>query len=185
VELGFKFYPKGYVPQYVENSEGVGRNQDLDIPANTDNARSEGYFTLTKPARVLSFQPHMHNRGKAMCVEAIYPPTGTPTTGNTQQQNRVETLSCVDRYQFAWHVNYHYDDDVQPLLPAGTILHVIGWHNNTAANKFNPDPDNLVTYGARTIDDMSFAWMSWYYISDEEYKQQVEARQAKNKNASN
>jgi hypothetical protein len=97
----------------------------------------------------------------------------------------VETLSCVDRYQFAWHVNYHYDDDVQPLLPAGTVLHVIGWHNNTVANKFNPDPDNLVTYGARTVDDMSFAWMSWYYLSDEEYKQQVETRNAKNKNTSN
>ena len=186
VEVGLKFYPKGYVPKYIENSEGVGRNQDLDIPANTDNTRSEGYFTLTKPARILSFQPHMHNRGKSMCVEAIYPPTGTPATGNTQQQNRVETLSCVDKYQFAWHVNYHYEDDVQPLLPAGTVLHVIGIHNNTAANKFNPDPDNLVTYGARTIDDMSFAWMSWYYLSDAEYKQQVEARQAaKSKTTSN
>src|SRR5712691_10383005 len=185
VELGLRFYPKGYVPQYVENSEGVGRNQDLDIPANTDNVRSDGYFTLTRPARVLSFQPHMHNRGKAMCVEAIYPPTGSPATGNTQQQNRVETLSCVDRYQFAWHVVYLYDDDAQPLLPAGTVLHVIGWHNNTAANKFNPDPDNLVTYGQRTIDDMSFAWMSWYYLSDQEYKEQVEARQAKIKNTGN
>jgi len=70
---------------------------------------------------------------------------------------------------------------VQPLLPAGTVLHVVGIHNNTAANKFNPDPDNLVTYGALTIDDMSFAWMSWYYLSDAEYKQQVDARQAKNK----
>jgi hypothetical protein len=121
----------------------------------------------------------MHNRGKAMCVEAIYPPTNTPAAGNTQQQSRVETLSCVDRYQFAWHVVYLYDDDEQPLLPAGTVLHVIGWHNNTAANKFNPDPDNLVTYGQRTIDDMSFAWMSWYYLTDEEYKQQVEARKAR------
>ena len=60
---------------------------------------------------------------------------------------------------------------------------MVGIHNNTAANKFNPDPDNLVTYGARTIDDMSFAWMSWYYLSDAEYKQQVETRQAsKSKN---
>jgi len=185
VELGLKFYPKGYVPKFVENSEGVGRNQDLDIPANTDNVRSEGYFTLTRPARLLSFQPHMHNRGKAMCVEAIYPPTGTPATGNTQQQNKVETLSCVDRYQFAWHVVYLYDDDVQPLVPAGTVLHVIGIHNNTAANKFNPDPDNLVTYGARTIDDMSFAWMSWYYLSDQEYKEQLEARNAKTSKSSN
>ena len=26
---------------------------------------------------------------------------------------------------------------------------------------------------------MSFAWMSWYYLSDAEYKQQLEERQAK------
>jgi len=70
-------------------------------------------------------------------------------------------------------------------VPAGTVLHVIGIHNNTAANKFNPDPDNLVTYGARTIDDMSFAWMSWYYLSDQEYKQELEARNAKINKSSN
>lgn len=139
--------------------------------------RADGYFTLTKPARLLSFQPHMHNRGKAMCVEAIYPPTGNASVGNAQ--NKVETLSCVDRYQFAWHIVYHYEEDMQPLLPAGTILHVTGWHNNTAANKFNPDPEQLVTYGQRTVDDMSFAWMQWYYLSDEEFKQQVEARKSK------
>ena len=90
------------------------------------------------------------------------------------------------RYQFAWHVNYHYEDDVQPLLPAGTVLHVIGIHNNTAANKFNPDPDNLVTYGARTIDDMSFAWMSWYYLSDAGVQAAGRsAADAKTKNTSN
>lgn len=177
VELGLKFYPKGYVPRYVEETQGVGGNNDLDIPPNADNVRADGYFTLTKPARLLSFQPHMHNRGKAMCVEAIYPPTGSSSTGNTQ--NKVETLSCVDRYQFAWHIVYHYEEDMQPLLPAGTILHVTGWHNNTAANKFNPDPEQLVTYGQRTVDDMSFAWMQWYYLSEEEFKQQVEARKAK------
>ena len=59
-----------------------------------------------------------------------------------------------------------------------------GWHNNTSTNKFNPDPDNLVTYGQRTIDDMSFAWMSWYYLSDQEYQKQLEARNAKNKSVS-
>src|SRR5207247_10160555 len=84
VALGFKFYPKGYVPKFVEISEHAGDQPDLDIPANTNDVRSEGYTTLTKPARILSFQPHMHNRGKAQCMEAIYP-------GGRQ----VETLSCV------------------------------------------------------------------------------------------
>ena len=94
---------------------------------------------------------------------------------------KVETLSCVDRYQFAWHVVYTYAEDQQPLLPAGTVLHTIGIHNNTSSNRFNPDPDNLITYGQRTIDDMSFAWMSWYALSDEEFAAQVKERAEKNK----
>ena len=70
---------------------------------------------------------------------------------------------------------------LQSLLPAGTMLHVISWHNNTASNRFNPDPEALVTYGQRTIDEMGFAWVRYYNLSDEEFKQQVEARKAKQK----
>jgi mono/diheme cytochrome c family protein len=175
VELGLKFYPRGYKPEFTVDITPVG-GADLDIPPNTDNVRADGYFTLTRPTRVLSFQPHMHNRGKAMCVEAIYPGTGGP---NIQSGDRVEPLSCVDRYQFAWHIAYHYEEDVQPLLPAGTILHVIGWHNNTASNRFNPDPDQLVTFGQRTVDDMSFAWMKFIYLTEDQYKEQVAQRKAR------
>jgi hypothetical protein len=174
VALALKLYPKGYVPKYVEVSEHVGDNNDLDIPPNADNVRSDGYTTLTKPARILSFQPHMHNRGKAQCMEAIYP-----------GGKKVETLSCVSNYQFAWHIVYLYKEDEQPLLPAGTTLHVTSWHNNSTSNRFNPDPDNLVTFGQRTIDDMAFAWVSYYYLSDDDYKQQVDARKAKKVAAGN
>ena len=166
--LGLKFYPKGYTPKYIETTEKLGDPKDLDIPPNADNARFDGYQTLTKPARLLSFQPHMHNRGKASCMEAIYP-----------GGHKVEMLSCVSRYQFAWHLVYLYEDDEQPLLPAGTILHFISWYDNSRANRFNPDPDNLITYGQRTIDEMGGAWVSYYSLSDAEYKQQVEARKTK------
>jgi hypothetical protein len=168
VALGLKFYPKGYVPTHEELTQRIGNTNDLDIPPNTDNVRTDAYTMLTKPARILSFQPHMHNRGKAQCMEAIYP-----------GGQKVETLSCVSKYQFAWHLVYLYADDEQPLLPAGTMLHVISWHNNTSSNRFNPDPDSLVTYGQRTIDEMGFAWVSYYNLTDEEFKQQVEARKTK------
>jgi len=168
VALGLSLYPKGYKPKYLETTEKVGDPKDLDIPANTDNVRFDGYQTLAKPARLLSFQPHLHNRGKASCMEAIYP-----------GGHKVETLSCVNRYQFAWHLVYLYDEDDQPLLPAGTILHISSWYDNSPGNKFNPDPDNLITYGQRTVDEMGGAWISYYYLSDDEYKQQVDARKKK------
>ncbi|MCU1336725.1 MAG: hypothetical protein JWO19_2306 [Bryobacterales bacterium] len=168
VALGLTLYPKGYKPKYIETTEKVGDPKDLDIPPNTDNVRFDGYQTLAKPARLLSFQPHLHNRGKASCMEAIYP-----------GGHKVETLSCVNKYQFAWHLVYLYEEDDQPLLPAGTILHISSWYDNSPGNKFNPDPDNLITYGQRTIDEMGGAWISYYYLSDDEYKQQVDARKKK------
>jgi len=72
VALGLKFYPKGYVPKHVISSTTVSV-AEIDLRPNTDNVRSDGYLTLVKSARLLSFQPHMHNRGKAECLEAIYP----------------------------------------------------------------------------------------------------------------
>lgn len=165
VALGLTFYPVGYLPQHVISSTTVSAPQ-VDIRPHTDNIRSDGYLVLKKAARLLSFQPHMHNRGKAECLEAIYP------TGRT------EMLSCA-RFRFNWHINYVYSDDAAPLLPAGTVLHSIMWHDNTAANPFNPDPDAQITYGQRTIDEMASAWISWYYMSDEDLKKEIEARRAR------
>jgi hypothetical protein len=164
VKLGLKFYPKGYVPNHVISSTTVSAPQ-VDLRPHTDNVRSDGYLTLKKAARLLSFQPHMHNRGKAECLEAIYP------------NGKVETLSCA-RFRFNWHLNYVYRDDAAPLLPAGTVLHSIMWHDNTRNNPFNPDPDAQITYGQRTVDEMASAWISWYFMSDEDYQKELEARRA-------
>jgi hypothetical protein len=165
VKLGIKFYPPGYVPKHVISSMTVSAPQ-VDIRPHAENARSDGYKVLTKPTRILSFQPHMHNRGKAECLEAILP------TG------RVEVLSCA-KFRFNWHINYVYDDDEAPLLPAGTVLHSIMWHDNSAKNPFNPDPDAQITYGQRTVDEMSSAWLSWYYMSDEDYQRELAERRAR------
>jgi hypothetical protein len=43
-------------------------------------------------------------------------------------------------------------------------------------NKNNPDPKNWVGDGQRTIDEMGFAWIGWYDLTDDEYKQEVAAR---------
>ena len=99
---------------------------------------------------------------------------------------RTETINCVSNYQFGWHITYPYADEVAPLLPAGTIIHVTSWHDNTAANKYNPNPRNWVGYGQRTIDEMSFAWVSLFYIDEAEYQErdQGSARPMSNARAS-
>jgi hypothetical protein len=162
--VGLKFYPEGYVPDRVLISRHVGDSFDtLDIRAGADNVRSDGYYVLPEPTQVTAFQPHMHIRGKRMCVEAIHP-------GGT-----IETLSCTG-HNFGWHIVYNYADGQAPLLPAGTILHVIGWHDNTAANRYNPDPKNWVGFGNRSIDDMSFAWMSFFHMPESVFEQKLAER---------
>jgi hypothetical protein len=171
-QLALVFYPKGYKPKYYVLASHTGDAEDLDLPAGMDNIRSDGYTKLTKNARITSFQPHLHNRGKAQCMEAIYP------------DGKVEQLSCVNNYQFGWHIVYNYADEVQPLLPAGTMLHVISWHNNTTSNKYNPDPRNWVGFGQRSIDDMSFAWVNYIWLTDDDFKTQVEERKSAGKKTS-
>src|SRR5438093_2269764 len=165
VLLGLKFYPRGYTPKHSVTSMTMGSNA-VDLRPHEANVRSDGYLSLIKPTRLLSFQPHMHTRGKAECIEAIYP------------SGRTETLSCA-RFEFNWMNNYVYSDDAAPLLPAGTILHTIMWHDNSSENRANPDPDAQITYGLRTVDEMSSAWLSYYYMSEEDLKAEAAARKAK------
>lgn len=167
IELGFKFYPKGTVPERVRWSKQLARhNTDLDIPAG-EVVRQDGYERLNSAAKLTAFQPHMHILGTYQCLELIYPTT--PVTN--------EIVSCAS-FDYNWHLVYNYEDDAAPLVPAGTILHTISYHDNTEANRSNPDPTNWTGNGSRTIDEMGFAWIGWYDLTDEEYEEELAARQA-------
>jgi hypothetical protein len=58
-------------------------------------------------------------------------------------------------------------------------MKVSAWHDNTAANKANPEPNVWVGYGDRTVDEMAHAWMNVTYMEEEDYLREVEARKAK------
>ncbi len=169
VELGMVLYPKGYVPNHIRWSRQLAQpTTPIDIPAGTVT-RSDGYTILHKPARLLAFQPHMHNLGKRQCLELIYPTSGTRTT--------TEIVNCAN-FNNNWHLTYNYADDVQPIVPAGTILHNIQWHDNSASNPRAMDPKNWVGDGQRTIDEMGFFWIGWVELTEDEYKTQLAERKA-------
>jgi hypothetical protein len=161
VELGVWVYPKDQKPKYRTYLTGfqgttAGAGSRLDIEPNTVGV-SQGFHVLKEPAILGNFQPHMHLRGKAMLLEAILP------DGTTQ------TISYVDHFNFNWMTNYIYTDDAAPVLPKGTVIHVVAWHDNTTANQFNPDHDQWVGWGDRTVDEMAHAWVNVTYISQEDY----------------
>ena len=167
-ELGIWFHPKGFVPKYRVYSSALGAQQSmaiLDIPPGKVTVH-HAYIPLRAQARLENFQPHMHIRGKAMSMEAILP------------NGEVRMLSYVDHFDFNWHVNYVYTDDSAPVLPAGTVIHLTAWHDNTAENRANPDPTQWVGWGQRSYDEMYHAHVNMTYLNDEDYKQILADRRA-------
>jgi hypothetical protein len=162
-QLAVYLYPKGETPRYrtflaLLGTGRVGADgvKILDIAPNSIE-ESEGFHVLKAAARLENFQPHMHLRGKAMSMEAILP------DGSTQM------LSYVGNFNFNWMTNYIYSDDDAPVLPKGTVVHIKAWHDNTNDNPNNPNPNEWVGYGDRTVDEMAHAWVNITYISDEDY----------------
>jgi hypothetical protein len=175
-ELAVWFYPKGQEPKHREVlalfntfSGSVPGARSLDIPPNQVTT-TESFVSLKQNARIENFQAHMHLRGKGMSMEAIYP------------DGRREMLSQVTNFNFNWHNMYIYDDDAAPLLPKGTILHLLAWYDNTKQNKDNPDPDQWVGWGDRTVDEMGHAWINITYYNDDDFKAETAARAAKSVN---
>jgi len=160
VELAIYLYPKGEVPKYRTRLTLMGATNGvtLDIPPNS-MAQSQAFHVLREPARLENFQPHMHLRGKAMSIEAILP------SGMTRM------LSYVDHFNFNWMNNYIYADDEAPVLPKGTIIRVTSWYDNTTANRHNPDPNQWVGYGDRTVDEMGHAWVNVTNVTEQDYKE--------------
>ena len=168
VEMAVYLYPKGQEPKHrivLGQFDAItGGRQNLDIPPNTVSVH-QAFHVMKQAGRIENFQPHMHLRGKAMSMEAILP-DGT-----------VQMLSHSN-FQFNWHLNYIYTDEAAPLLPKGTVLRITAWHDNTSANKSNPDPNQWVGWGDRTVDEMAHAWVNVTYMSDEDYTAEVEKRKS-------
>jgi hypothetical protein len=167
VELGIYFYPKGQEPKFRQRlgyfNAVAGGSRNIDIPPNSTFV-TQSTSTMTRAGRIENFQPHMHLRGKAMSLEAVLP-DGTATM-----------LSKVDRFDFNWMNNYIFAESAAPLLPRGTVLRVTAWYDNTRENRNNPDPDQWVGYGDRTVDEMGHAWINVTYMSDEEFASEVARR---------
>jgi len=162
VQLGIYFYPKGQEPKYRQTLSSFGTGC-CDIAPNAISVH-QGMRVMSRAGRIESFQPHLHLRGKAMMMEAITP------------DGRKQVLSYVNNFNFNWHNSYVYADDAAPLLPKGTVIIVTSWYDNTSGNKANPDPSQWVGYGDRTVDEMGHAWVNITYMSDEDFKAEVEAR---------
>jgi len=168
VEVGWWFHPKGKTPPYSAEMMTLGgvNSPNLQIPPNTVTEH-QGMTVLKAPAMLHNFQPHMHYRGRSQTLEAVYP------------DGRREVINQVSHFTNNWHINYIYDPNYAPVFPKGTVLIVTTIHDNTTANKNNPDPRQWVIWGDRTVDEMAHLNEQVIYITDEDYKRIADERRKK------
>ena len=145
----------------------LGDQDDITIPPN-GYYMTQGFHSFDHPVRLDSFQPHGHLRMNAASLEIFYPETG-----------RTEQISQVSNWSATWHHSHLYAPDVAPLLPAGAVIVLKQWYDNTAENPNNPDPDMWVMGGSRTGDEMTHAWLAITHLDDEGYNKLKEERNGK------
>jgi hypothetical protein len=114
---------------------------NMVIPPGDANAEVVSEVTVgLDDARLVYAQPHMHLRGKDFELRAIYP------TGETQ-------ILFKGKFDFDWQLGYEFAKPIP--LPKGTRLIGISHFDNSANNKFNPDPTKEVRWGPQNWDEMS------------------------------
>src|ERR1051326_8183798 len=115
-------------------------NFNLHIPPQAAEQQVHSRVRLYEDSQLLSMFPHMHVRGKAFEYRATYP------SGET------ETLLTVPQYDFNWQLTYYLKSP--KLLPKGTVIECIATYDNSANNKYNPDPKSDVYWGDQTWEEM-------------------------------
>ena len=165
LEIGFKLMPKGYKPDYPQALVALGNGVDIDIKGMTPDQQLHAYAVLQENTKIVSFEPHLHAPGQRMCLEAIW-------------GYNIQTLNCVG-YDHNWVRGYTYQDDYAPLLPKGTILHIIGYMNNSPGNKNVPDPRNWEGSGNRSVANMFIDLGQRVSLTDEQFRAEMTRRREK------
>ena len=165
LEIGFKFMPKDYKPMYRQALIALGNGVDIDIKGMAADQQLHAYAVLQENTKIISFEPHLHAPGQRMCLEAIW-------------GFNIQTLNCVG-YDHNWVRGYSYTDDSSPLLPKGTILHIIGFMNNSTSNKNVPDPRNWQGSGNRSVANMFIDLGQRVSLTDEQFQAEMAHRREK------
>jgi hypothetical protein len=114
-------------------------NHALMIPPGAEDFRIEVEGTLPNDATLLNFFPHMHLRGKRFEYDIVH------------DDGSVEPLLRVN-YHFHWQLSYKLA--VPREMKAGTKLRAVAWYDNSKNNTHNPDPEQMVTWGDQTSQEM-------------------------------
>jgi hypothetical protein len=123
--------------RYLMNNGPTASN--LAIPAGSNNAEVVSEMTTQVDMQLVYLQPHMHLRGKDYELRLVFP------------SGKTETVFKA-KWDFNWQMGYDFKDPI--ALPKGTRIIGVAHYDNSANNKFNPDPSKLVIWGDQNWEEM-------------------------------
>jgi len=140
--VGFVFADPDEVTHQVITANAT--NAFFEIPAGSDNYEVKSQKVFNQDVLMLSLFPHMHLRGKDFKYVVRYP------------DGREEVLLDVPHYDFNWQIYYNF---VEPkVFPKGTKLLCTAHFDNSVDNLANPDPEEAVSWGDQSWEEMMIGW---------------------------
>ncbi len=143
-KLGFYF---GEGPLEKEMTTAFAADPGIFIPAGSAHHAEHAVYRFAQDSKILSFLPHMHQRGKSMKY-TLTRPGGTP-----------EVLLSVPAYDYNWQNIYQAAEPIP--VPAGSLIEVEATWDNSAGNPANPDATVDVPWGDGTNLEMLVAFLDF------------------------
>jgi hypothetical protein len=134
----------------------------LVIPPGDGNFESHSSQVFNEDVHVQLFMPHMHVRGKDFEYKLVYPDGSS------------KILLRVPKYDFNWQLSYIAKEPI--AVPKGSRIECVAHHDNSANNKFNPDPSITVRWGDQTWEEMMIGWIDYTIDSQNLRAQQTASK---------
>lgn len=158
--VGLYLNKKKELPKKLFTTNQVSMINNIRIPPGAKNYKvTADPIVLAADTGILSLGIHMHMRGKSARVLAFYP------------DGREEIIASHPFFDVTF-------SNARPILfqsgkifPKGTAIRMECIYDNSAANPFNPDPQQKVGWG-QTLDrsEMCMAY-PWTYLPDKNQRQ--------------
>lgn len=142
--LGLHFHD-GEPPMVFKTRSAA--NHAISIEPGDRDSEAMAVYRIKEDSVVWGFNPHMHLRGSRFAYSAVLP-DGTE-----------KTLLNVPHYDFNWQTEYRLAEPVK--LPAGSRIVCEGAFDNSATNPANPDPEEWVTWGDQSWEEMFIGFLSY------------------------
>lgn len=125
-------------------------NKRFLIPPQAPNHEVQAIYTFRDAARLYSFMPHSHVRGKAYKYELL------------DASGKGTVVLDVPHYDFNWQFEYRLARPID--VAAGSRLKVTAWYDNSKDNPANPDPTKFVRFGEQTSDEMMIGYFTGHKL---------------------